>query len=109
MGGQARSADPTGLTTVANIADGWVEGGVYIGRRGRGLDGYFGNPYVLSRMEVSREQAIARYERYFARRMATDPEFKSRVEALKGKTLLCFCKPLACHGDVIAEHLNAQS
>jgi hypothetical protein len=25
------------------------------------------------------------------------------LAALKGKILVCFCKPLACHGDVLAE------
>jgi hypothetical protein len=48
---------------------------------GRGEDGYFGNPF----------------------RMGQDSEFKHRVLALKGKRLGCFCKPKACHGDVIAE------
>ena len=35
------------------------------------------------------------------------PEYRRRIEGLRGKTLMCFCKPLACHGDVIAEYLNA--
>jgi hypothetical protein len=28
--------------------------------------------------------------------------------ALKGKRLGCFCKPLACHGDVIKEYIEGQ-
>jgi hypothetical protein len=38
--------------------------------------------------------------------LASDAEFKRRIHELKGKTLGCFCKPEACHGDVIAEYLN---
>jgi hypothetical protein len=34
---------------------------------------------------------------------------KNKEDALKlkGKILGCHCKPLACHGDVIAEYLNS--
>jgi len=31
---------------------------------------------------------------------------KEEVLKLKGKILGCHCKPLACHGDVIAKYLN---
>ena len=69
-------------TVVVNIKKEHFD--VYIGRAGRGEDGYFGNPF----------------------RMGQDSEFKHRVLALKGKRLGCFCKPKACHGDVIADWLN---
>jgi hypothetical protein len=42
-----------------------------------------------------REDAVERFERYFADRIEKDPEFKRRVRALKGKRLGCFCKPKA--------------
>jgi hypothetical protein len=29
-----------------------------------------------------------------------------KIEELKGKVLGCFCKPNACHGDVIKEYLD---
>jgi len=78
---------------------------VYIGRAGKGQDGYFGNPFRL-RASESRGATIERYMKYFYDRLETDPEFKRRVYELKGKTLGCFCKPDACHGDVMAEYLN---
>jgi hypothetical protein len=78
---------------------------VYIGREGKGQDGYFGNPFRL-RASEDRGATIERYGKYFHDRMETDPEFKRRVHELKGKTLGCFCKPYPCHGDVIAEYLN---
>jgi len=78
---------------------------VYIGRRGRGQDGYFGNPFRI-RHGSSREDAVKRFEGDFADRIEKDAEFKRRILALKGKRLGCFCKPKACHGDVVADWLN---
>ena len=78
---------------------------VYIGRAGHGEDGYFGNPFRL-RYNEPRGITIEKYRKYFYNRLKTDPEFKRRIESLKGLTLGCFCKPYACHGDVIAEYLE---
>ena len=78
---------------------------VYIGRAGRGEDGYFGNPFRMG-SGVSREDAVQKFQKYFTERIERDSEFKRRVLALKGKRLGCFCKPKACHGDVIANWLN---
>lgn len=90
------------LTTVVNLRDAHYD--VYIGRAGKGEDGTFGNPYWAR----SREENIADFKRYFEERLKDDPTFKARVEKLRGKVLGCFCKPLACHGDVIAEYLNKE-
>lgn len=79
---------------------------VYIGRAGRGYDGYFGNPFRLMPGEA-RGSTLAEYRDYFHKRLESDPEFRERIHALKGKTLGCFCKPNPCHGDVIAEYLNS--
>jgi hypothetical protein len=38
--------------------------------------------------------------------MLIDTEFTRRIHELKDKTLGCFCKPKACHVDVIAEYLD---
>jgi hypothetical protein len=78
---------------------------VYIGRAGKGQDGYFGNPFRL-RADEDRGATIERYGKHFHNRLETDSEFKRRVHELKGKTLGCFCKPYPCHGDVIAKYLN---
>ena len=79
---------------------------IYIGRTGHGQDGYFGNPFRAP--PYSREEAIERFRTYFLRRIETDSSFRSRVLELRGKRLGCFCKPKACHGDVIAQWLVAQ-
>lgn len=80
---------------------------VYIGRAGHGHDGYFGNPFRIC-PAVPRDKVLARFHAYFLERLAEDPEFRRRVLELRGKRLGCFCKPLACHGDVIAAWLDSQ-
>lgn len=80
---------------------------VYIGRKGRGHDGYFGNPYRIDSW-ACRSDALADYKFYFLDRINKDPEFKRRVLELKDKTLGCFCKPERCHGDIIAEWVDSQ-
>lgn len=81
---------------------------IYIGR-----GSIFGNPYSHlpnTKAEYTcktREESIELYREYFHERLNTDPYFKAEVLKLKGKTLGCFCKPLSCHGDIIAEYLNS--
>jgi hypothetical protein len=91
------------MTTVVNIKRDAYD--VYIGRAGKGKDGYFGNPFRLGITET-RGTTLNRYRSYFFERLSNDPEFKRRVHELKGKILGCFCKPHDCHGDIIAEYLN---
>lgn len=78
---------------------------VYIGRSGRGEDGYFGNPFVIDK-ENSRETVLEKYKKYFDKKIENDPVFLKNVFGLKNKILGCFCKPQACHGDIIAEWLD---
>ena len=87
-------------TTVVNKSLG-VEFDVYIGR-----PSHFGNPYTVE--AHGRDLCIELFAQYFSARLESDPEFKERVLALRGKTLGCFCKPLACHGDIIAEYLDGE-
>lgn len=93
-------------TTVVNIRRNEYD--VYIGREGHGQDGMFGNPFSAIK-DGGRERAIALYRQYFHKRLRVDSEFFSRVEELRGKRLGCFCKPKACHGDIIADYLDIES
>ncbi len=96
------STAPT--TTVVNLRSAAFD--VYIGRAGRGFDGYFGNPF---RVDVHGARAITLFrDEYFLPRLVADPVFRSRVLALRGKRLGCFCKPRPCHGDVIAAWIDGQ-
>lgn len=78
---------------------------VYVGRAGHGHDGYFGNPFAVA--NAGREEAIRLYRSWFARHVWSDQEFLVRVLELRGLRLGCFCKPLACHADVLVEFIEA--
>lgn len=98
------------MTKVINIKDapkGWESMGefVYIGRAGKGHDGYFGNPFKL-RAGRPRGSTIANFAEWVEMKISDDAEYRERVKSLAGKTLVCFCKPLACHGDVLAREAD---
>lgn len=93
------------LTNVVNLRRKPYD--IYIGRPGKGKSGYFGNPFALGK-NGDRAAVLKEYRSWFQKRLLTDPAFRVGVEALRGKTLGCFCKPQACHGDVIAEYLNSR-
>ncbi len=78
---------------------------VYIGRSKIPDVGYFGNPYHIG-ADGTREEVLAKYLEYFIKRNKTDEEFHKRILDLAGKRLGCFCKPEACHGDIIARYLD---
>ena len=78
---------------------------IYIGRAGRGKEGYYGNPFFI-KSDISREETIKQFSKYFTQRINKDSEFKKRILELKGKTLGCFCKPSACHGDIVVDWLE---
>ena len=66
---------------------------------------YFGNPFRIDR-GTSRAEAVNKFRVYAARQMKVNPAFRRAVLALQGKTLVCHCKPQACHGDVYLELLK---
>lgn len=75
----------------------------YIGR-----PNLIGNPYKIGK-DGNRDQVIAKYRRYFNFMMKTSVVFKEDIENLRGKRLGCYCRPLACHGDVIVEYLEGKN
>jgi len=88
-------------TTVINRAHGY--GDVLIMR-----PSVWGNPFTwhgspASRCWVpSRHAAIDAFEAY----LFTQPHLMARVHELYGKVLMCCCKPLPCHGDVLARYAD---
>lgn len=79
---------------------------IYIGR-GQGEKGIFGNPFEIGK-DGSREEVIRLFRIQFYQRLNFEPGFLDKVIALEGKRLGCFCKPLACHGDVYVEFLRGR-
>lgn len=67
---------------------------------GRGT--FYGNPFRVG-VDGMRSEVIEKYRVWFN---ANEPLKKLARERLIGKTLVCHCKPLACHGDVIAAYLE---
>ncbi len=100
---------PEEPTRVVNLRNDFYD--VYIGRPGRGEDGYFGNRHSVGFCSPcgkihTREQCIAEFKKEFLVRIESDAIFRAKVGSLKGKRLGCFCSPLACHGNVYAEWLD---
>lgn len=89
---------------VVNVTEHGREGVTMIDRSTQ-----FGNPFRLEKDggEFTRGESIDWYRRWFMQKTG-DREFRQAVEALRGETLGCYCKPDACHGDVIIEYLNEE-
>jgi len=80
------------------------EGDVYIGHRNNryGLpESIWANPHYKD--DCSQEEKVERFEAYLKKR----PDLLAQLHALKGKRLACWCKPKACHGDVLARLADA--
>jgi hypothetical protein len=86
----------------------WPADHVYIGRtnRSRGTAGSkWCNPFVVS-SDCTREQAIEAFEDWITTATHLFPA-KFDLRELRGKTLVCWCAPLPCHGDVLARLVAA--
>jgi len=69
-----------------------------------GTPGWLGNPYPES--EYGRTECIDRFREDFHTRVDSDKQFRAAVTDLRGEILGCYCKPKACHGDVIVSYLT---
>lgn len=71
--------------------------GVYIGRPTK-----FGNPFVLGK-DGDRDTVIEKYEQW----LRTQPLLiEAAKRELRGKSLVCWCAPARCHGDVLMRIAN---
>jgi hypothetical protein len=70
---------------------------VYIGR-----PSMWGNPFRIGR-DGTRSEVIEKYRQY----VLGNKKLMSNLHLLKDKTLGCWCSPLPCHGDVLAELADA--
>ena len=83
---------------------------VYIGRPSfairrkiPGSDGRWGNPFVVGK-DGTREEVIAKHKAWLL--SPENEELMNQIHELKGKVLGCWCAPLPCHGDTLAELAN---
>ena len=70
---------------------------IYIGRPSK-----WGNPFQIG-VDGDRAEVIEKYRQW----IRTQPDLMAQVMWLKGLTLGCWCAPLPCHGDVLAELADA--
>ena len=61
----------------------------------------WGNPFVIGR-DGTREDVIARYRRWLWRRIGCGEVGLEDLARLHGKSLVCWCHPLPCHGHALA-------
>lgn len=91
----------------------------YIGRSKSG--NVLSNPFTFNGVKTqlaklslkTREDALKAYEKYFDALYGRDEEFTKKIDEIyyhykngEDVYLQCFCKPKACHGDIIAEKLQ---
>lgn len=72
---------------------------VYIGRPSK-----WGNPFVVGK-HGSRGECVELYRQWMT---PDNPLYQQAKQELVGRDLLCFCKPKACHGDVLLEIANGE-
>lgn len=86
---------------------------VYIGRRGVVFvdnvrfpyeSSIWSNPFKITK-DMCRSECITKYEQYI-RQKIIDEGLQKELLNLKGKTLGCWCKPEACHGDILIKLIN---
>ena len=71
---------------------------VYIGRPSK-----WGNPFIIGR-DGSRSEVIAKYRAW----ILTQPALMNALDELRGRALVCWCAPDACHGDVLLALANGR-
>jgi hypothetical protein len=76
---------------------------VYIGRDyAEFTDEGWGNPFHIGK-DGDRAEVLRKYREW----VLDNPYVLERLSLLRDKVLGCWCKPEACHGDVLAELVNA--
>jgi len=69
---------------------------VYIGRGSK-----WGNRFIIGK-DGDREQVIQKYREW----ILGNKYLLNCLGELEGKVLGCYCKPRACHGDILVELVN---
>ncbi len=79
---------------------------IYVGRPSP-----LGNPFLIG-PHGSREEVVAKYKAWLGQKLGTDPVSTEMVRLANlyiqtGElTLVCWCAPEACHGDVIKKYIQ---
>jgi hypothetical protein len=76
---------------------------VYIGRANmwvKAKKSKWANPFSTKKFPL--EECLKKYEEH----LLSKPELMNSLGELKGKNLGCWCKPNACHGDILLKYVN---
>ena len=77
---------------------------VYIGRPSK-----FGNPFEITGTR-NRVQAVKEHKAWLLNAVKDDPAVLEEIRAeLKGRDLVCFCRPKKCHGEILLRLANERS
>jgi hypothetical protein len=96
-------ADPTPATEADGVRvlnkrrHGMPPGAVYVGRPSK-----WGNPFTMG-VGGTRSQVIARHRIW----LCEQPDLMAALPELRGRDLVCWCAPAACHADTLRELANA--
>ena len=86
------------MPKVLNHYKGASPDSVYIWRPSK-----WGNPWVISE-DYDRQRCVNLHRQWVLSQPALIEQIKAE---LRGKDLVCFCAPKACHGDVLLEIANS--
>lgn len=70
---------------------------IYIGRGSK-----WGNPYHIGK-DGTREEVIEKYKWYLIKQIKNGNVTIEELADMYDVDMVCFCKPLPCHGDVIQD------
>lgn len=77
---------------------------VYVGRPTK-----WGNPFVIGQLhhgvKLTRQLVVGEYENMLEN-PAMEPLIQEIKRELRGKDLVCWCAPYACHGDILLRIAN---
>ena len=64
----------------------------------------WGNPFIIGK-DGNRDRVILKYRTYLQMKTSLLKD----IHELEGKVLGCWCKPKACHGDVLVEFVRQEA
>ena len=76
------------------------EDAVYVGRPSK-----FGNPFIID-THGDRDEVIEAHRKWLEETEEGQAVADAARRELKGKDLICYCKPRACHADTLLEIAN---
>ena len=88
-----------GPRTLNKYRDAPTPDAVYVGRPTK-----WGNPFVIGK-DGTRAEVISAYRNWLASDAGATIREAAKRE-LRGRDLICFCAPQACHADVLIETAN---